>query len=294
MMSKVLRWSFYSLPPFIFIWLLVILVIWQAPVNWLLQQAQAGILHQFLTTEQQRYIDEIKWQALEGTLGTGQATNLETHLVGFDQLKWNVSFWRLALLWPAVNVTIGESKPWTVSASLQSNGDFYLTTQGGELEHLYGTSASKWRLAGLLEGAFSLRGRLDNAGFKCIDFNTDVNGVLQILQPMPLDLGVVEIKSNCLADQVINWKTQAKQANQYLFNAEGELTPSHWRLIANAEVKDGHNLHGLLHMLNWPQKPQIEPSELAPSKLYSTNKSGTFKGAHHLSALEKSISKSTL
>lgn len=273
-MMRLLRRGLLFLPlALLFCWLLLVALIWQAPVAWLVQQAQSGLLSNTLAPAQRQQLQQIRWQQLDGRLGRGRAVELQLPGVVVSQLEWRVPFWCLLLLWPAAELKLGQDSPLVLHLNALPTGTVGLRLQGGALDALKG-SPLPWALDGQLDGQLYYRMRLTAAGPECLDAGGQLTGPLQVLQPLPMNLGEVQLGLNCQPGQLASWSLLAKRAEQHQVALQGQAEAGRWRFEASAEVRDGAELQSILRLLNWRVQGPVGQGELAPGQVYRATGSG--------------------
>lgn len=275
-MMRLLRRGLMFVPlALLFCWLFVVTLIWQAPVAWLVQQAQSGLLSGYLARAQRQQLQQVRWQQLDGSLGRGQALELQLPGVVISQVEWRVPFWRLLLLWPAAELRLGGLDPLQVSLSVLPTGSINLKLQGGALDAVRGFPLP-WALDGQLDGQLHYRARLTPAGPECLSAGGQLAGPLQVLQPLPMNLGEVQLGLNCQSGQLVSWSLLANRAGQHQVSLQGQAEAGRWRFEAGAEVRDGAELQTILRLLNWRVQGPVGQGELMPGQVYKATGSGRF------------------
>lgn len=275
-MMRILRRGLLFLPlALLFCWLLLVALIWQAPVAWLVQQAQSGVLSSYLAPAQRQQLQQVRWQQLDGSLGRGQAVALQLPGMVVSQVQWRVSFWRLLLLWPAAELQLGQEAPMALRLSALPTGRVKLRLQGGGLDALRGHPLP-WALDGQLDGQLHYTARLTPAGPECLGAGGQLTGPLQVLQPLPMNLGEVQLGLNCQPGQLAGWSLLANRAGQHQVSLQGEAGAGQWRFEAGAQVREGAELQGILRLLNWRVQGEVSQGELVPGQVYRATGSGRF------------------
>ena len=258
----------------VFSWLLMTSLVHQAPVGWLVYQAQQGSLGSDWPAEIRRPLLAIDAQAFQGSLGRGQAHNL--HLAGVEvaRLDWQVSWWRLATLNPVVKLQVGEEPlPWTMRLAINPAGRVTLDVEAGSLEAVQGLPVA---FQGRLEGG--LRARLDVAqeGISCQSVSGNWQGVARLHGPMQVDLGRVRLEPSCPAADAIAWQVTSQLTNEHRLDLQGQVNAQRWSFTAEAQVHDEAELAPLLQMLGWRRVGTLQEGELAPGQQLEARGGGRF------------------
>ncbi|WP_114417819.1 type II secretion system protein N [Marinospirillum perlucidum] len=256
-------------------WIFVVTWIHQAPVPWLLEQAQRGWLASWVPPAQKNLVNQLSPQAFNGTLGAGEASQLSLAGLQLDSVQWQLSWWRLALFWPRLSVHLGDTPlPWVLEATAAPWGS-QVTLQAGSLEVLRG-EALPLALQGRLEGQLRFIPTLGGGVFACQKLEGQWQGRVRVASPLQVDLGEVRLEPGCPQSQQLTWTLAAVKQDAHELHLQGQAEAGRWSFTATAQSAQEAQLGSLLQLLQWRPTRTINQGELAPGQEYEARGSGRF------------------
>lgn len=233
----------------LFSWVFLVTFIALAPVEWLLVQTKQP---------------QITWQKIEGTLAKGSAERINLPGISLEDVSWNLPIWRLALALPQLNLKLGneqlaKNEAWQLQASLTPWGSLSARLKAGDLA-LLRSNGLPWALEGTLAGELNLQAKLQGQRLSCQSLTGSWQGDLAVLQPMPLDLGQINLQPTCPKAQSLAWLLTAEQTGEHQINLEGqaELANRRWSFSGQAKLEEQAQLRPALQMLGWRRNNQGE------------------------------------
>lgn len=258
----------------VFGWVFLTSLVYQAPVSWLVYQAQQGWLAEQLPVETRQLLLQVNADAFEGHLGKGQANNLQLAGGEVARVEWQLSWWRLLFLNPALQVELGEEPlPWRLKASASPWGIYKLELEAGSLEVVQGLPLA---FLGRLEGKVVAHLAVNQKRMECVHLQGDWQGVVRLQSPMSFDLGRVSLQPSCPSEQQLGWQLSSAIQNEHQLELQGQASVESWSFTAQAQVHEEAELAALLRMLGWRVQGPIQEGGLAPGQRLEARGGGRF------------------
>ncbi|WP_404419659.1 type II secretion system protein N [Marinospirillum sp.] len=255
-------------------WIFLTTLIHQAPMGWLVYQAQQGWISRYLPAQTLQQVKQLDAQAFEGHLGRGQARDLQMAGAEVALVKWQLPWWRLALLQPRLDVQLGEEPlPWQVRLALSPTGSVKLGVEAGSLEVIQGLPVT---LQGRLEGQLQAQFQVQEGQLQCLEFQGNWQGVIRLKNPMTVDLGRVGLEPACPAVDELHWHATSTIADEHELELEGQVTTERWSFTGEAWVDETAQMATLLRMLGWRNQSAAREGESAPGQRLEAKGSGRF------------------
>jgi len=250
-MKKLLTWFLGFLWVILFSWAFLVAFIVQAPVDWLVVQAQ-----------QKGFIQQVTWKNIEGSLAKGSVKRIDLPGISLENLGWHLPVWRLVLGFPQLNLKLAadfseKNEIWQLQAGLTPWGSLTAKLQAGDLS-LLRSNGLPWAMQGQLNGQLYLAAKLTQQNLVCEKITGSLQGNLKALQPMPLDLGQINLQPACSEEQSFSWLFTADKSGEHQISLQGRavLTDRYWNFTAQARLEEQAKLRPALQMLGWRRDNQ--------------------------------------
>lgn len=248
----------------VFIWVFLVSLLLQAPAGWLVYQAQQGGLAAYVPADARPFLAQVDAQALQGRLGRGEAHNLQLAGVELAEVSWRLPWWRLALLYPEIQLKLGEPPvPWELSVAMTPTGAARIHLDAGSLESVRGLPVA---FQGRLEGRIEANMTWNQGQWACQTLKGRWQGGLRLQSPMQVDLGRVSLEPECPAADALAWRVGSRLEGEHQVELEGQTSGQSWRFTAQAQVHDQAELAPLLNMLGWRHQGAIQEGDVAPGQ----------------------------
>lgn len=235
----------YLLFPLLLCWLFLVALVLQAPISWLAWKAE----------QYQRLPAGVSWQQLDGRLGQGQVSGLQVQNLALDHLQWSLPSWRLLLMIPRLEIRLSSQPDWLLQLDVSPSGSIRGQLKPGDMD-LFNRLGLPLKLEGQLQGQLDFMLRVQQQGqLTCSHLLGEVYGEVQVLQPMPVDLGQISLQPSCTNEQQLEWLFSSELSNQHQLRINGQMTDTRWSFTGQAETQENAALAPILQLLQWRQQP---------------------------------------